>query len=98
MNKIKPNDGARRLLRSKKNLFPTTKKTIIMPDEHSILQCRLTRSADNQSGEKMFYEVLEKETELTLTSSLKKSGQDNDTLEIAVVNITDHPVTIEGEI
>ena len=78
MNKIKPNDGARRLLRSKKILFPTTKKTITMPNEHSILQCRLTRSADrpyNQSGEKMFYQVLEKETELTVTSSLRKVGK-----------------------
>ena len=28
----------------------------------------------------------------------KKNGQDNNTLKIAAAKITDHPITIEGEI
>ena len=71
-----------------------------MPNEHSILECQLLRSADkidDQSGIIIPNEVLENETELAFTSSLSTVGKNN-TLQIAAVNITDHPITIASKV
>ena len=67
-----------------------------MPNDRSFLECQLLRSAeriDDQSRIIIPDEVLEKETELGFTSSLSTVGKNN-ALQIAALNITDHPITV----
>ena len=75
------------------------KKQTIQPYQQTILECSLHKDAqncENQSGVVIPNEILEKATEIALTSSLSTIDKNN-VLFISALNITEHPITINGQ-
>ena len=99
INEIKPVDEKRRTFRHKKISIYTNKKQTIQPYQQTILECSLHKDAqncENQSGVVIPNEILEKATEIALTSSLSTIDKNN-VLFISALNITEHPITINGQ-
>ena len=91
INEIKP-------VRHKKIPIYTNKKHTIQPNEQIFLECYLSDKADqfeNKSGVITPNEILEKETEIALTSSLSTVGKNN-TLYVSALNVIEHPLTINS--
>ena len=98
INEIKPVNEKRRAVRHKKIPIYTNKKHTIQPNEQIFLECYLSDKTDqfeNKSGVITPNEILEKETEIALTSSLSTVGKNN-TLYVSAINITEHPITINS--
>ena len=98
INEIKPVNEKRRSVRHKKIPIYTNKKHTIQPNEQIFLECYLSDKTDqfeNKSGVITPNEILEKETEIALTSSLSTVGKNN-TLYVSALNVTEHPITINS--
>ena len=96
INEIKPYNEPRRIVRQKKIPIYTVKKTTLMPNQHTMLECKLQSTVEplhQRSGIIIPNETLERETYIALTSSLSTVGT-NDNLFISAINITDHPITL----
>ena len=99
INEIKPVDEKRRTFRHKKISIYTNKKQTIQPYQQTILECSLHKDAqncENQSGVVIPNEILEKATEIALTSYLSTIDKNN-VLFISALKITEHPITINGQ-
>ena len=97
INEIKPHNEPRRTIRAKKLPVYSIKKQVIQPNKQSIIECTLSKHTEDlksYSGLVLPCETLERETDLALTSSLSTIG-DNNTILIAALNITDHPITLK---
>ena len=98
INEIKPEKQPRRVVKRKK--FYTQKKQVLQPNQQAVLECNLydkLESFADLCGVIIPNEIFEKDSEVILTSSQSKVAEKN-TLYIYVMNITDHPVTInKGE-
>ena len=97
INEIKPVNEKRRAVRHKIPIY-TNKKHTIQPNEQIVLECYLSDKTDqfeNKSGVITPNEILEKETEIALTSSLSTVGKNN-TLYVSALNIIEHPITINS--
>ena len=96
INEIKPDKEPRRAIRAKKIPVYTTKKQTIPASKQVIIECSLSKHTEDlkfSSGVVQPCETLERETDLALTSSLSTIGANN-TIFIAALNITDHPITL----
>ena len=98
INEIKPVNEKRRSVRHKKIPIYTNNKHTKQPNEQIFLECCLSDRTDhfeNKSGVITPNEVLEKETEIALTSSLSTVGKNN-ALYVSALNVTEHPITINS--
>ena len=98
INEIKPTNEKRPAVRHKKPPIYTNKKHTIQPNEQVFLECYLSDKIDqfeNKSGVITPNEILEKETEIALTSSLS-TVRKNNILYVSALNVTEHPITINS--
>ena len=100
INEIKPEKQPRNVVRRKKFGVYTQKKQVLQPNQQSVLECKLQDKLESFAdlcGVIIPNEILEKDSEIILTSSLSKVAENN-IFYIYVLNITEHPVTInKGE-
>ena len=98
INEIKPINEKRRSVRHKKIPIYTNKKHTIQPNEQIFLECYLSDKTDqfeSKSGVIPPNEILKKETEIALTSSLSTAGK-NITLYVSALSVTELPITINS--
>ena len=100
INEIKPVNEKRRSVSHKKIPIYTNKKHTIIAQRANLpgmLSIRENRSVLEQMWSNHSNEILEKETETALTSSLSTVGKNN-TLYVSALNVTEHPITINSRI
>ena len=99
INEIKPEKQPRRVVKRKNSRVYTQKKQVLQPNQQAVLECKLydkLESFTDLCGVIIPNEIFEKDSEVILTSSLSKVAEN--ILNIYVLNITEHPVTInKGE-
>ena len=98
INEIKPIDGPRRTIEPTKISVRNTKKIVIPSYEQKTIPCTLcTEDAlSDLSGMIIPNDNLECEFDMSIMSSLSTVQKDN-LVNIIVLNITDHPVTINRD-
>ena len=99
INEIKPEKQPRRVVKCKKFGVYTQKKQVLQPSQQAVLECKLydkLESFTDLCGVIIPNEIFEKDSEVILTSSLSKVAENN-ILYIYVLNITDHPITINKD-
>ena len=100
INEIKPEKQPRRVVKRKKFGIYTQKKQVLQPNQQAVLECKLYDKLESFADLCRVIipnETFEKDSEIILTSSLSKVAENN-ILYIFVLNITDHPITInKGE-
>ena len=99
-NEIKPKKQPRRVVKRKNFGVYTQKKQVLQPNQQAVLECKLQDKLESFSdlrGVIIPNEIFEKDSEITLTSSLSCVAENN-ILYIYIPNITEHPVNInKGE-
>ena len=98
INQIKPVYEKRRAVRHKKIPIYTNKKHTIQPNEQIFLECYLSDKTDQFENKSVVITpnaILEKETEIALTSSLSTVAKNN-TLYVSALNVTEYPITINS--
>ena len=100
IKEIKPEKQPRRVVKRKKFGVYKQKKQVLQSNEQAVLECKLQdklKSFTDLCGIIIPNEIFEKDSEIILTSCLSKVAVYN-ILYIYVLNITEHPVTInKGE-
>ena len=98
INEIKPIDGLRQTIKPTKVSVRNTKKIVIPSYEQKTIPCTLcTEDAlSDLSGMIIPNDNLEREFDISIMSSLSTVQKDN-LVYISVLNITDHPVTINRD-
>ena len=95
ISEIIPHKEPRRAIRAKIPVYATKKQTI-PANKTVIIECSLSKHTEDlkfSSGVVEPCETFERETDLALTLSLSTIGENN-TIFIAALNITDHPITL----
>ena len=98
INEIKPVNEKRRAVRHKKIPIYTNRKHTKQPNEQIVPECFLSDKTDqfeNKSRVITPNEILEKETEMALTSSLSTLGK-NFALYFSALNVTEHTIPINS--
>ena len=98
INEIKPEKQPMRVVKRKKFGVYTQKRQVLQPNQQAVLECKIQdklESFTDLCGVIIPNEIFEKDSEIILTSSLSKVAEDN-ILYIYVLNVTEHPVTINN--
>ena len=100
INEIKPEKQPRWVVKRIKFGAYTQKKQVLQTNQQSILECKLQNKLESFTdlcGVVIPNEIFEKDSKIFLMSSLSKVAENN-MLDIYVLNITEHPVTMnKGE-